>query len=52
MREPAPAGPFVPPSSDAAEAEVVIVSTETAESKGWRQGSVRRFLKALTGGLK
>jgi predicted flap endonuclease-1-like 5' DNA nuclease len=40
---------FTPPSSDADEAEVVIVSSKTTPAKGRQPGSVRRFLKSLTG---
>jgi predicted flap endonuclease-1-like 5' DNA nuclease len=45
----APTEAFVPPSKQAKEAEVVIVSAEGAGPAGRRTGSVRRFLRALTG---
>jgi predicted flap endonuclease-1-like 5' DNA nuclease len=45
----APAEAFVPPSNQAKEAEVVIVSADGAGPSGRRTGSVRRFLRALTG---
>lgn len=48
-RRPASAEGFTPPSGDAEEAEVVIVSAKAGPAKGRQPGSVRRFLKSLTG---